>query len=1063
MNHSSKTATKNEAKMQSSNQEAPKGLTRRQFLGNCAFVGGAGYLALHSAGMLPELSGLAAAGPDGAFPEYVLSKPESIIYTTCLQCHVDCQVKAKHWDGVLAKLTGNPYSPQNYLPHLPYGTALAKSAKADGKLCAKGQAGIQTYADPYRVRKVLKRAGPRGSNKWQAISFDQFLNEVVEGGELFKALGESKHYPGFKEVNALRDRKVAKAMAADAKKFAKGEMSLEEFKKKHSANLDKLIDPEHPDLGPKNNAFVFQAGRIEHGRKELIKRFIYDSFGSVNAYDHTTICEQSHHIAHSELTGHKTHHLKPDLLETEFVLFWGTGAFTANFGLTPMSERVTTGVVERGLKTAVVDPRLSNDAAKADWWLPVKPGADGALAFAFMRWMFEHKRYDERFLANANRAAANAKKEPCFTNSTHLVVMEEGRPARLLTAKDLGIGDAAQAVVMRGGKPLAVDPEDKSKPVEGELFVDTTLQGFKVKTPLALLREEAMSRSWEEYENLTGVSLERLQPVVRELTNHGKKAAIDLYRGPVQHTDGFYAGAAVITLNVLIGNPDWAGGISKGGGHWHESGGKPGSLYDMAKMHPSKFAKWGPRLARDKARYEDYSLFRENGYPAKRQWYPFTSNVYQEVIPSFAQGYPYPGKILITHKGTPVLASPAGHKMIEMLRDQSRVPLYIASDIVIGETSMYADYILPDLSYLERWGTPHVTPDVTTKTSKIRQPAAIPLTEEVTVDGETMPLCLETFFIALAKKLRLPGYGKDGFGKGLHLDRMEDWYLKLIANLAAGDKRGEVVPDASDDEMRIFREARAFLPKSMFDEERWKQAVKPEFWRKVVYVLNRGGRFAKASGAHDGPYMKSKLGVMFRLFMPDVAAQKNAMSGQPFPGLPTFRGQFDTSGKPLDRNGKYPLTLITFKEPFGGQSRTIGNYWANIALQNQNYVVMHKSDVAKLGLRNGQKVRLVSASNPEGRAEINDQRTIEVTAAIKAVEGMRPGTIGISWHYGHWAYGSSDVEVDGQVIRGDPRRSAGTCPNPVMAVDPILKDVCLTDSVGGSASFFDTMVSVEAV
>ncbi len=1038
-----------------------QGLTRRGFLATSALVGGAGILALESPRLLQMAAGHAGAGPDGAFPEYVMAKPESVIYTTCLQCHVDCQVKAKHWDGVLAKLSGNPYSPQNYLPHLPYETEPAKAVKADGKLCAKGQSGIQTYADPYRVRRVLKRAGPRGSNKWRAIPFDQFIDEVVRGGQLFKDIGETRHFPGFDEVYALRDRKVAAAMAADAKKVAKGEMSVAEFKKTHAAHLDTLIDPDHPDLGPKNNGFVFDAGRIEHGRKELMKRFTHDSFGSINAYEHTTICEQSHHIAYSELTGHATHHMKPDLSFCEFVLFWGTGAYTANFGLTPMSEKVTSGRVERGLKVAVVDPRLSNDAGKADWWLPVKPGADGALAHMFMRWMFEKGRYDARFLANANRAAADADGEPSFSNATHLVVIEDGRGARLLTAKEAGLGESDQPVVLRDGVPVAFDPYSRDNPVEGDLFVDTTLNGHRVMTPLKMLRDEAMSRSWDEYEEITGISLDMLEPVVNELTSHGKKAAVDMYRGPVQHTDGFYAGASVVTLNVLLGNIDWKGGLSKGGGHWHESGGKEASVYNIGGMHPSKLKTFGVRITREKARYEDSTLFRENGYPARRPWFPFTSNVYQEIIPSFAMGYPYPGKILLLHKGTPALAAPAGHLLIDMLKDPDRVPLFIASDIVIGETSMYADYILPDLSYLERWGTPHVTPDVTSKTSKIRQPAAKPLTEEVVVNGETMPICLEAFFLAVADKLNLPGFGKDAFGPGMDFKRMEDWYLKLVANIAVGDKHGEAVPDATDEELRVFREARSFLPESIFDEAKWQSAVKPELWRKVVYVLNRGGRFAPPSSAHDGPYMKSKLGKMFHLFMEDVAAQRNSMSGEYFPGIPTYRGQFDSSGKPLDRSGTYPFRLITYKDPFGGQSRTIGNYWSNIALQNQNYVVMHKRDVERLGLADGQRVRLTSASNHEGNIRVDDSRVIDIVGPVKAVEGIRPGVIGVSWHYGHWAYGSNDVEIDGTTIRGDRRRAAGMCPNPVMLADPVLGDVSLTDPIGGSASYYDTMVAVQ--
>jgi anaerobic selenocysteine-containing dehydrogenase len=252
---------------------------------------------------------------------------------------------------------------------------------------------------------------------------------VTRGGQLFSGIGDSSHYPGFEEVYALRDSTVAKTMAADAKKVGTGEMSVAQFKAVHRQHLDTLIDPDHPDLGPKNNGFVFDAGRIEHGRKELMKWFTNNCLGSTNVFEHTTICEQSHHIAYDEMSGGATHHLKPDLPNAEFVIFWGTGAYTANFGLTPMAEKVTTAKVERGMKTAVIDPRLSNDAAAADWWLPVKPGGDGALALAMIRWILENERFDGPYLANANRAAANADGEPTFTNATHLVKICS-RPAR---------------------------------------------------------------------------------------------------------------------------------------------------------------------------------------------------------------------------------------------------------------------------------------------------------------------------------------------------------------------------------------------------------------------------------------------------------------------------------------------------------------------------------------------------------------------------------------------------------------------------------------------------------
>ena len=41
----------------------------------------------------------------------------------------------------------------------------------------------------------------------------------------------------------------------------------------------------------------------------------------------------------------------------------------------------------RGHKLVVVDPFCSNAASKADEWLPVKPGTDGALALAMLHVM----------------------------------------------------------------------------------------------------------------------------------------------------------------------------------------------------------------------------------------------------------------------------------------------------------------------------------------------------------------------------------------------------------------------------------------------------------------------------------------------------------------------------------------------------------------------------------------------------------------------------------------------------------------------------------------------------
>ena len=1054
-----------EIKNKKSIEKPNNGVSRKDFIKTSAFVGGCAAVASQMPWLLRAANGKASPNITSEMA-YELSKPENVIYSTCLQCHVACPNKAKIWDGTLAKIDGNPYSPQNYLPHLHYDTPLTDSVKADGKLCAKGQAGVQTYYDPYRLRKVLKRKGERGSGKWETIEWDQFIKEVVDGGKNFSGIGDNRHYPGFKEVLALKDPEVFKAMAADVAKIQNKEMTVDEFKEIHAANLDKLIDPDHPDLGPKNNQFIFNSGRMEHGRKEIRKFFTKNCFGSVNQFDHFSICEESHHIAFSEMTHHKTHHMKIDLANAKFILFWGTGAFSANFGLTPMSEKVTTNKVNNGTKIAVVDPRLSNDAAQADMWLPVTPGTDGALALAMIRWMIENNRFDGRFLENANKAAANADGEPSYTNATHLVRIIDGRPQKLLRANEIGKGSEEEHVVSQNGNLVAVNYEDTNNPVEGDIFVDTEVNGEPVKSSFQIIKEHAFSKTIEEYSKECGVPVKQIIELSREFTSHGKQSAIDFYRGACQHTDGFYFSTLLITLNLMVGNIDWKGGLTKGGGHWHEAGGKPGSVYGTNTKPNGGFKQFGTTITREgSGEYEKSTLFERDGYPAKRPWYPLASGVYQEIAPSQKMGYPYKAKIMYLHKGTPAFSVPgSGHKDISTYSNPDILPLFICSDIVVGETSMFADYIVPDLTYLERWGTPHATPDVPTPASKVRQPVAKPLTEEVKIDGEVMPISMEAFLIAIGKALKLPGVGKDAFGEGLDWNRPEDFFLRAVANIAYGDKENEAVPNASDEEMEIFRKARRHLPKSVFDENKWKKAVSDVEWRKIVYVLNRGGRFANFEDSYDNEYMKKKIGHMFNFFMEDMANRKNSMSGKYMYGYPNYRGQFNIKEEPLVQDTKkFPFKIITFKQPFGGHSRTISNYWSNIGLQPENRLWMNTVDAEKLGLKTDDMVHITSTSNSEGKVNLGKGGGFDTIVKVWVKEGIAPGVVGLSHHYGHWAYGGNDIEVDGHIIKGDKRRLAGLAPNPLFMLDPVLKDVVLSCPVGSSTSYYDSYVAVTKV
>lgn len=1024
------------------------GLSRRDFLKVSAVVGGAAAFV----GSLPQVKRAAArAEQEGQYP---LASAETVIYSVCLNCHNACPIKGHILDGVLVKVDGNPYSAQNLQPHIAEDTPLEEAAKIDAPVCSKGQGGVQVRYDPYRIRKVLKRTGKRGENQWETIEWDQFIDEVVNGGNLFGEGGVD----GFDDVWKLRDPDLGAKLAADSAVVAGGEMTVEAFQSKYDDHLDVLIDPDHPDLGPVNNQFVFQGGRMEHGRKELGKRFTYSSFGSVNFYLHTTICEQSHHIAYDMATGGRKNHLKPDTENSEFVIYFGTSPFEANFGPTNMTPKITRGVAERNFKYAVVDPRLSKTAAKAWKWVPAKAGTDAAIALGMIRWIFENDRYDTAFLSAPNKAAANTLGELSWSDATLLVRTDE---MKYLAPEDAGLKvpeDANSQVVMLDGTPvLSVDAP------EGELFVDTDVNGVPVKSVLQLLKERTFEKTPDEYAEIAGIRVHDIAELAHEFTSHGKKAAVELYRGPVQHTNGYYNGQAIIALNALIGNLDWKGGLTKGGSHWHEDGSKGGAPFpkSIITAAPGGMKKFGVHINREQAHYEESTLF--DGYPAERPWYPFTNELYQNVIPSAAAGYPYGAKILFIHKGTPVLASPAGHAQIEILRDPKKIPLVIACDVVIGETSMYADYIIPDTTYMERWGFSHISPDVLTKISKVRQPLVAPLVETVTVDGEEMPANMEAFLISVAKSLALPGYGKDALGSGYDYHSPEDYYLKMAANLAFGDEEdgSEILPEATDEEIAIFQKARVHLPASVYNEEKWKKAVPPELWRSTVTLLNKGGRFEAAEKAYDGDKINHDYSDPWFFFVEEVAQGKNSMTGENFDGLPKYEPIMDAAGNLMQPNG-YDLQLITYKEVTGGQSRTHGAHWLNSVLP-ENFVLVNSADASRLGLKSGDKVRLLSSSLPKGKFELGDGRTYDMVGKVKVIEGVRPGTVAVSWSYGHWAYGSNDVVVNDKTIKGDPRRGTGIVPNPAMWLDPVVGDVCLTDPIGGSASFYDTFIKLEKV
>ncbi|MBI5298498.1 MAG: molybdopterin-dependent oxidoreductase [Chloroflexi bacterium] len=1100
-------------------------ISRRDFLKLTGATGAAAAFL----GNMPKVQRAFAKAENSA---YNLTDPAMQVYSVCQQCNTQCGIKVKIVDGVAVKIEGNPYSPWNMVPHIAFDTPIAEMGTLNAPLCPKGQAGLQTAYDPFRITQVLKRAGKRGENKWETVPFDQAISEIVEGGKLFaNVVGEeAREVEGLRALRAITDAKLMKDMNTaigairSEKDMEKKRALVEQFKADFKDNLDKMIDPEHPDFGPKNNQILYFWGRKKGGRSDIAHRFFGSGLGTTNRHGHTTVCQGSLYFsgksmsdqwdgATSKFTGGAKAYWMGDTASADFVIFVGASPFEGNYGPTNRVPRITDRYASGDMKFAVIDPRLSKIAGKAWKWLPNKPGSEGAIALALIQWIIANERYDAKYLALANKAASAGAKEPTWCNASWLVKIdkEKGTPGKFLRGSELKLVEKKEAevdgkkvvtyetvpasaeeapvvyatdpfvVLDADGNPVMFDPNDAERPaVAGQLFVENVAVGeFTVKSSLQILKESANAKTMDEWSEICGIRTKDLEALAFEFTSHGKNACVDIHRGVSQHTNGYYNVISWYNLALLIGNFDWRGGQVYAS-TYDLSGAKAEGPFLFSKADPGALAPFGLSLIRHDAKYEESTIYmnlpEEQHYPAKRNWYPVASDVYEEIIPSAGDMYPYPIKAAFMYMGSPVYSLPGGHKWIEILQDVEKLPLFVANDIIVGETSMYADYIFPDVSYLERWEFGGSHPNITFKVQGIRNPVIAPLTGTVNVYGQEMAVQFEAMLLALAEKLELPNFGANGLGEGVDYNHPDDLYIRMVMNLAYGEKKEleDAVTEASPEEIDLFIKSRSHLPKAVFDPDRW-AAISGDLWPRVVAVLARGGRFQAyekgypgdgvRTGSFDEPYViptGTKYGKLINMYLEKNTGYKHAGTGKSLSPIPTYVEPYmGFDGNVIDdaKDG-YDLKLITYREIAQTKSRTQGNYWLK-SLLPENFLLMNSEDAAKRGLTSGDSIHISSASNPEGVWDFGNGHKREIVGKVKVIEGMRPGVIAFALGFGHWANGAQDITIDGTTIAGDERRYEGFHANAAMRTDPIVTNTCLFDPVGGSAVFYDTLVKVE--
>ena len=774
-------------------------------------------------------------------------------------------------------------------------------------ICPKGASGMYNTYDPYRLKKPLKRTNP---NKGP--------NEDPKWAEI-----------SWDEAFSTIAGRLAKIRADNPSKL------------------------------------VWQHGQGKYLIQEQYCDAFTKAFGTPNMVHRTTACEAARHVA-DELTWASAGIL-PDLKHSKYLLNFG-----ANYHEGEQASRwldwQTAMSREQGLKTVVVEPRLSGCAAKADEWVPVRPGKDVVMLLAMAKVLIDANTIDEPFLVEYTNA-------PQLVDAAGIILKDKDGKTPLVW--DTTSGSAKPYVA--GVKPA----------LKGAYTVD----GKPMRTAFQVLSDSIKDMTPQYAEEIAGVpaaTVVRLAQTFAKEARIGETIEIEglklRYRPAVLYTFrglsakeyGVQGWRTGLILNMLVGSIDAVGGLILGGAY-------------------------------ARPQYFDVSVCE---YPPKRAdlaqsvFFPYANHhiAQQPAITALdpkSWGLAYETEMQIFYGTNRPVSIPDAWKQFDGLAKTFNVVI----DVLMTESCWYADIVLPDKTYLEswHWAPTRGTPDASH--SAIRQPIVNPFN----LEHDAFTIMWE-----LMKRLNL----RDKYVEEIN----KAWGLKDVTYKPGRDyttREGVEVlwADKTKKEFSVALE-QGFVgskknAKSKYltgAEDKFKGPGKPKI---KFYADQLIDTYYKVEGI-------TKKNNLARI---DLAQYKIAYSP-----LPNKDHAFPT---PHREATGFPLYLITHKRMFRNQS----GFTANNVILNQalgpdaatNYVQMNVATAKDLGISDGDKVTI-------------ETRVGKVGGIAQAVQGIRPDTIAVSYHYGTFSPGLS------------PAARNGTWINQVLEHHP--------DLISGHNSFNDTKCKV---
>jgi anaerobic selenocysteine-containing dehydrogenase len=247
-------------------------------------------------------------------------------------CHpVGCGLKLHVVDGMLVDVEGDETHPVT-----------------KGRLCARCLTLAEYIYHPDRVIYPQKRIGPRGSNKWERISWDEAIDTIVERTE---------------ELQAKYGRETVAVFSGTGRQATLYGPSMA---------FGVFRSPYH----------VFaMSGQACYGPRCAVSNFILGGTG----YPEIDIAQNFPDSFDN-----------PEYTIPECIIVWGKNPLPSNpdglFG------HAVVDLMRLGTKIITIDPRITWLASRAEIAIQVRPGTDAAIAMAMLNVIIQEDLYDHDFV-----------------------------------------------------------------------------------------------------------------------------------------------------------------------------------------------------------------------------------------------------------------------------------------------------------------------------------------------------------------------------------------------------------------------------------------------------------------------------------------------------------------------------------------------------------------------------------------------------------------------------------------------------------------------------------------